>query len=612
MENNNNKILIFGDLAIDLAYHTSPSNKISLETEQKIDNINSINIDGAASSNIALNLKALNIDTVDMLGIVGDDFLGQDLIKLLKNNNIGTQGIIVQKENWATLLYNKFYNSFANEYYRSDSGSNNKISPKNKESILNYLDTKLNNYDYLIINNQFNENLFDESFFKKLQAIIDKTNTEVFLDTRSSHLPLNNINLKINQSEAKLITNKDSSSDILEELYKQTKKPVIVTKGDEGAIGYDGKDIFIEKGIQLVHETDTVGAGDAFLAGFIYAKIQKESFSKGLTIANVNASISCEILNKTGHPTLKELNNNLHNIDYRYNPEIALDDRNTNYYENTEIEIINPNVIKNFNSFPEIAIFDHDGTLSTMRQSWEKIMSKMMAKAILEDSYDLIDSTMLKKITEDVDSLIEKTTGIQTILQMADLIKLIKKYKYVEDKDIKTPAQYKASYKVLLNDGLKRKYELFELKHLNVKDLTIKDAIKTLKYFKDKGVTNYLASGSDKDDVEKEVVTFGYANYFDGGIFGSVGDINHDPKKKVMKDIISKVEGKNVVVFGDGPVEMREGKKNNFLTIGLVSNEQQRFGINPAKRERLILAGADILIPDFSWIDKLGKILGWI
>ena len=56
---------------------------------------------------------------------------------------------------------------------------------------------------------------------------------------------------------------------------------------------------------------------------------------------------------------------------------------------------------------------------------------------------------------------------------------------------------------------------------------------------------------------------------------------------------------------------MREAKKRGFLTVGIISDEHQRFGMNPAKRERLILAGADILIPDFSWMKILESHLGW-
>jgi len=36
-----------------------------------------------------------------------------------------------------------------------------------------------------------------------------------------------------------------------------------------------------------------------------------------------------------------------------------------------------------------------------------------------------------------------------------------------------------------------------------------------------------------------------------------------------------------------------------------LSDEKQRFGVNRAKRARLVLAGADVLIPDFSQIHRI-------
>jgi hypothetical protein len=42
----------------------------------------------------------------------------------------------------------------------------------------------------------------------------------------------------------------------------------------------------------------------------------------------------------------------------------------------------------------------------------------------------------------------------------------------------------------------------------------------------------------------------------------------------------------------------------------VAGDEVRRFGWNPAKRARLIRAGADLLIPDFSQMEKLLELLG--
>ncbi|MFA5865598.1 MAG: HAD family hydrolase, partial [Phycisphaerae bacterium] len=48
------------------------------------------------------------------------------------------------------------------------------------------------------------------------------------------------------------------------------------------------------------------------------------------------------------------------------------------------------------------------------------------------------------------------------------------------------------------------------------------------------------------------------------------------------------------------PVELRLAKKVGGLALGIASDEVRRYGINYSKRTRLIKAGADIVIPDYS------------
>ena len=62
--------------------------------------------------------------------------------------------------------------------------------------------------------------------------------------------------------------------------------------------------------------------------------------------------------------------------------------------------------------------------------------------------------------------------------------------------------------------------------------------------------------------------------------------------------------------FGDGPVEIRETRKRGGLTVGIASSEERRYGLNANKRARLIRAGADMIVPDYSQMDALLHWLG--
>jgi hypothetical protein len=65
-----------------------------------------------------------------------------------------------------------------------------------------------------------------------------------------------------------------------------------------------------------------------------------------------------------------------------------------------------------------------------------------------------------------------------------------------------------------------------------------------------------------------------------------------------------------LAVSGDGPVELREGSKRGAFCLGIASNELCRYGLDLTKRSRLIRAGADIVVPDFSQYRQILPLLG--
>ncbi|HET6556810.1 MAG TPA: PfkB family carbohydrate kinase, partial [Prolixibacteraceae bacterium] len=73
-------------------------------------------------------------------------------------------------------------------------------------------------------------------------------------------------------------------------------KMVIVTKGDKGALLYSDGEFYEHPGFK-VDAVDTVGAGDAFLAGFIAALLEGKTNEKALEFACAAGAI---VASKTG------------------------------------------------------------------------------------------------------------------------------------------------------------------------------------------------------------------------------------------------------------------------------------------------------------------------
>jgi phosphoglycolate phosphatase-like HAD superfamily hydrolase len=188
----------------------------------------------------------------------------------------------------------------------------------------------------------------------------------------------------------------------------------------------------------------------------------------------------------------------------------------------------------------------------------------------------------------------------------------VREFGYVATSDILNEHGYKAVY----NDGL------FAVVHTRLKQLErgergpedwlIKNAGHFLERLRAAGVTLYLVSGSDQADVVAEARALGYGQLFSGGIHGAVGDLRIEAKRSVLERIIKGggIGGDELVVIGDGPVEIREGRRCGAFTVGVASDEVRRQGIDLHKRARLIRAGADVIVPDFTELDALLGHLG--
>jgi phosphoglycolate phosphatase-like HAD superfamily hydrolase len=234
-----------------------------------------------------------------------------------------------------------------------------------------------------------------------------------------------------------------------------------------------------------------------------------------------------------------------------------------------------------------------------------------MIKAILGDKYQTAGETLYHKVRNRVLDYIDKSTGIQTIVQMEALVEMVTEFGVVSADKILDKFGYKEIYNDALMELVNRRIEKLKRGELDINDYTIKGAIVFLRALRQRGIKLYLASGTDHADVVTESEALGYADLFDGGIYGAVGDITKYSKKMVIERIMTEnnLQGPELAVFGDGPVEMRECRKRDGIAVGVASDEIRRHGLNIEKRTRLVKAGTHLIVPDFSQREKLIKLL---
>jgi rfaE bifunctional protein kinase chain/domain len=613
------KIAVYGDFCIDAYWLLDTrGSEVSLETGLQARAVGKHYYSLGGASNVVANLAALEPAAIRVIGVLGDDIFGRELTRQFHALNVDTTYLVVQKENFDTVTFGKPYLEDS-EQPRMDFGFFNQRTEATDQALLKGIEIALRQADALIVNQQVPGSITNESFIDRANTLFEKfTEKIVLLDSRHFGHKFKNIYRKTNDLEAAHLNNVDVKlDDILTladvkkyatNLYRQFSKPVFLTRGPRGIITVDADGLHEIPGIQLLKKLDIVGAGDTVTSALALCLGAGILPAEAAEFANFAAAVTVQKLFQTGTASGSEVLELGRDPDYIYQPELASDRRGACYFKDTEIELC-------YESIPfgriKHAVFDNDGTISTLRQGWEQIMAPVMIRAILGDKYETADETLYHKVRNHVADYIDKSTGIQTIMQMEALVEMVKEFGIVSADKILDKFGYKEIYNNALMELVNRRIEKFKRGELDINDYTIKGALEFVKALKKKGIKLYLASGTDRQDVIAESEALGYAGLFEGGIYGAVGDISKYSKKMVIGRIMSenKLQGPELAVFGDGPVELRECRKRDGIAVGIASDEIRRHGLSIEKRTRLIKAGAHIIVPDFSQHERLIKLL---
>lgn len=267
-----------------------------------------------------------------------------------------------------------------------------------------------------------------------------------------------------------------------------------------------------------------------------------------------------------------------------------------NLLPGTQIEIVNEVERGRFKH----ALFDFDGTFSLLREGWQGIMAPVMIEMICGDTEPT------PAIVEEVNRVIDETTGIQTIYQMERLVEMVRAHGLVPEEKILDAYGYKEIYNDRLMVPVRERIARLQSGALPIEQATVRGSIEFVKRLHDRGLELYVFSGTDREDVRNEASVLGVAKYFNE-IWGAIRNLEEYSKDKVIKEIIAQhgLHGTEVLICGDGPVELRNAKENGCVALGVCSDEVRGHGWDLHKRTRLIKAGADILVPDFGEVDKL-------
>ena len=258
------------------------------------------------------------------------------------------------------------------------------------------------------------------------------------------------------------------------------------------------------------------------------------------------------------------------------------------------------------------ALLDFDGTISLLRAGWQDVMTAqfvhVLSQARTRETED--------ELADVCESFITDLTGRQTIYQMLQLEEEVVK----RGGEPRPAAAYKSEYLELLNERIASR--IGDARALRARQRTpiaylVPGAVELLEGLQHAGICCYLASGTDIEFVLEEAEMLGVSDYFrdrDGElhIYGALEDYRSFSKMMIVDRILTEnaLSGPELVVFGDGYVELENARAVGGLAVGVASLETGGPGWDPWKRERLREVGAQVLVPDWQECGVLLDYLG--
>jgi phosphoglycolate phosphatase len=261
-----------------------------------------------------------------------------------------------------------------------------------------------------------------------------------------------------------------------------------------------------------------------------------------------------------------------------------------------EIEVLRPDLPRGrFRS----VLFDFDGTLSLIREGWPQVMIPMMVEVLRQTGTAESDAELSRAVEE----FVMRLNGRQTIYQMIQLADEVRQ----RGGTPLEPLAYKHRYHDLLMQRIRGRLAALEAGTAAVADWTVPGSHALLEGLRRRGVTLYLASGTDLKYVRREADLLGLTPYFGAHVYGALDDYQNFSKRLVIERILREhgLHGEELLGFGDGFVEIEEVRQAGGVAVAVASDEVNRRGVNAWKRDRLIRAGADVVIPEYRRHEQL-------
>ena len=264
-------------------------------------------------------ISARYFSPIRLIGVVGEDFSSEDRA-LLENKGIDLSGLKVSPGK-------TFF--WEGEYKQED--INTAITKGTHLNVFERFDPEMpehyQNAQYLFLANidpQLQLKVLEQ---KKKSTLVACDTMNLWITIQKDRLleVLKNVDIFVlNEGEAKMLTGESALAHMMEKLHELGPKRVILKKGEDGCVYYNGQDYFFVPSFPVKDVKDPTGAGDSFAGGFMGFCAQsgarnEKDFRRAVVFGSVMASFAIEDFSVNG---IKDLTKE--DIEQRYKKFIEI------------------------------------------------------------------------------------------------------------------------------------------------------------------------------------------------------------------------------------------------------------------------------------------------
>lgn len=326
------RIALIGDLCLDVYWVADMTkSELSRETPHFPLPVIDERMSPGAGANVAANIAALEPAHIEVLGVVGEDWRADALLKAMQNSGIDTDGIVRSKEivtNAYCKPIRKGISPVEYEDPRIDFANYEDLPKTIEVELLKHLDRIIDQIDVLCVSDQLRYGCITPVIREKI-IYFGQKGKMVVVDSRDRIREFKNVILKPNEIEgyravygtvipSERDKNKDADNGMYNDIHnfyvnaakilaKNNQAHVCMTLGPNGCLYTDSVQVVHIPCYKVQPPIDFCGAGDTFLSGFSCAMTTGAKPWEAAAFANMAAEVTIKKIGTTGTASPDEI-----------------------------------------------------------------------------------------------------------------------------------------------------------------------------------------------------------------------------------------------------------------------------------------------------------------